>query len=272
VLSRASVLAVLFSCAALVACSAPPDSGSSGSGPSPSIPQGGGTEENNGGPTTEPDGGAPQDGAATTTPDAARDAAPGQDSGVPTIDAGPVDAGPQPQDSGPGFDADPGFDAAPWDAGPPPDSGPAPECTSLDACCQKLGSSMYPGCESIVSSNYALSCANALQSYLSNGYCTGGTHCADLSSCCPQLPSAWQSTCTYYVDLNNDPQCQSLFGQYQTDGYCGGGPQGACTSLDACCRSMDPSYFQTCEYYVTAGSQTDCDTIHNNYRTAKLCN
>jgi hypothetical protein len=150
--------------------------------------------------------------------------------------------------------------------------GPAPECTALEACCQQIGSSLYPGCESIVNSNYALSCSTALQDYKSGGYCTGGTHCQTLAACCSQLPATWQSGCNSEVELNNDPACQQLFATYQTDGYCGGGPQGACTSLEACCEQLDPSSSPTCQAYVNAGSQTDCNTIHNSYRTAGLCN
>jgi hypothetical protein len=134
-----------------------------------------------------------------------------------------------------------------------------------------LGSAMYPACETLVDHDDEDSCTTALQTYLNEGYCTDGTHCQELASCCPELPAEWQSTCLNRVDLNNDPECERIFGVYQTDGYCGGGPAGACVALDACCQQLDASYYSGCEYYVTAGSQTDCQTMHNTYANAGLC-
>jgi hypothetical protein len=218
-----------------------------------------------------PDADGPHLDGATPHPDGGV-----QDSGVQdggndgnTSDGAAVDSGHDggPHDSGP---VDSGFPDTGFDAGF--DAGPSPDCVSLDSCCQLLGSQMYSGCESIVSSNMGASCASVLQSYLSSGYCTGGTSCQDLSACCPQLPATWQSSCTSNVDLNNDGQCKQLFQTYQTDGYCGGGPAGACTALDACCNQLPSGNYSTCEYYVTAGSQTDCDTIHQVYKSDGYCN
>lgn len=211
---------------------------------------------------------------AQTSPTPAATQAPAQpepSDGTPPSGSDPRDGGTTPTDAGSRKDG-----SSTTDGGGTRDSGggggTAAECTALDTCCNDLGSSMYPGCKSIVNNNLAASCANALQSYKSNGYCTGGTNCATLAGCCSQLPASWQSTCTTYVNLNNDSECLRLFGQYQTDGYCGGGPQGACTSLDACCQQVPSAYYSTCEYYVTANSQTDCATIHTNYRNAGYCN
>lgn len=98
-----------------------------------------------------------------------------------------------------------------------------------------------------------------------------GANCRTLSTCCSALPSTWQSACRNSASFNDETECQRLFGVYQGDGYCGGGPQGACTSLDACCQQLPSGSTSTCEYYVTANSQTDCATIHANYKSAGSC-
>lgn len=214
--------------------------------------------------------------ATTAAPGAAQ-------SGGPTRPGLSTGDGADPANDDAGTKPDGGADARASDSGSPQDAGkdtgskgsnpdPAAECVELDACCDDLGSSMYSGCKSIVSSNYAASCTSALDGYHGGGYCTGGTSCSTLATCCSTLPSSWKSSCDSYVDLNNDGECQRLVGQYQTSGYCGGGPSGACTSLHSCCLQVPSGYYATCEWYVTAGSQTDCSTMHSTYKNGGLCN
>ncbi len=169
------------------------------------------------------DGGSGGGGASSSGGD---DASAGQDGGSATGEGGTSGHEGDDSSGGGGGTGDAGRSDAGHHDGGKSDAGggggTGASCTALSACCNDLGSQMAGGCMSIVSSGYEASCASALSSYHSGGYCTGGTHCATLASCCPSLPpgQGWQDTCNYYVDLNNDPQCESLYGTYQTDGYC----------------------------------------------------
>lgn len=196
---------------------------------------------------------------------------PSKDGGHDKPNANDGDGGDKPNaDDGPTKDA--GEDPSSTDKDPS-STDPAAECEELDPCCDELGASMRATCKSLVSSNNAASCDAALTGYHNSGYCiVGSTSCATLATCCPTLPVLLQSSCTTNVDLNNSSQCDYLFGQYQTDGYCGGGPAGACTALDACCQQLSQGYKTTCQWYVTAGSQTDCATMRSTYKSSGLCN
>jgi hypothetical protein len=81
---------------------------------------------------------------------------------------------------------------------------------------------MYSGCKSVVQMNYDATCLSTLDTYHTNGYCTGSPACSNLATCCPQLPPGpgWKDTCDDYVEVNNAPQCEYLLGTYKTDGYC----------------------------------------------------